>query len=102
MSVEKSNILIVDDNKDHQILMEEDLKQFIREANIAFAGTGEECFLELSKENYDVVVIDFNLSDMNGLEVLRSMNDKEYNIPVVMVTAFGDENVAVDAMKLGA
>ncbi len=102
MSVEKSNILIVDDNKDHQILMEEDLKQVIREANIVFAGTGEECFLELSKKNYDVVVIDFNLSDMNGLEVLRSMNYKEYNIPVVMVTAFGDENVAVDAMKLGA
>ena len=102
MGVEKSNILIVDDNKDHQILMEEDLKQFIREANIVFAGTGEECFLELSKENYDVVVIDFNLSDMNGLEVLRRMNDKEYNFPVVMVTAFGDEKVAVDAMKLGA
>ncbi len=102
MSVEKSNILIVDDNKDHQLLMEEVLKQFIQEANIVFAGTGEECFLELSEENYDAVVIDFNLSDMNGLEVLRSMNYKEYNIPVVMVTAFGDENVAVEAMKLGA
>jgi len=102
VSVEKSNILIVDDNEDHQILMEESLKQFIREANIVFAGTGEECFLELSKKNYDVVVVDFNLSDMNGLEVLRSMNYKEYNIPVVMVTAFGDENIAVDAMKLGA
>jgi PAS domain S-box-containing protein len=102
VSVEKSNILIVDDNEDHQILMEEALKQFIQEANIVFAGTGEECFLELSKENYDAVVIDFNLSDMNGLEVLRSMNYKEYNIPVVMVTAFGDENVAVEAMKLGA
>ncbi len=102
MSVEKSNILIVDDNEDHQILMEEALKQFIQEANVVFAGTGAECFHELSKENYDAVVIDFNLSDMNGLEVLRSMNYKEYKSPVVMVTAFGDENVAVEAMKLGA
>ncbi len=102
MSVEKSNILIVDDNEDHQILMEEALKQFDQQANVVFAGTGEECFIELSKENYDAVVVDFNLSDMNGLEVLRSMNYKEYKSQVVMVTAFGDENVAVEAMKLGA
>jgi PAS domain S-box-containing protein len=39
---------------------------------------------------------------MDGLEVLRSMSDKEYKTPSVMVTAFGDENVAVEAMKLGA
>ena len=102
MNVEKLNILIVDDNEDHQILMEEALLQFDQEANVVFAGTGEECFLKLSKENYDAVVVDFNLSDMNGLEVLRSMNYKEYKSPVVMVTAFGDENVAVEAMKLGA
>ncbi|MCP4254461.1 MAG: response regulator [Candidatus Scalindua sp.] len=102
MSAEKLNILIVDDNRDHQILMEESLMQFIEEANIMFAGTGKECFLELPKRNYDVIVIDFNLSDMDGLELMRSMNYKKYNIPVVMVTAFGDENVAVEAMKLGA
>ncbi len=102
MSAEKLNILIVDDNRDHQILMEESLMQFIEEVNIMFAGTGKECFLELSKQNYDVIVIDFNLSDMNGLEVLKRMNNDEYLIPAIMVTAFGDENIAVDAMKLGA
>ncbi|KHE91668.1 MAG: response regulator [Candidatus Scalindua rubra] len=102
MSIDKSNILIVDDNKDHQILMEEALEQFIQEANLVFVGTGEECLLKLSKEDYEAVVIDFNLSDMDGLEVLRSMNYKEYNIPAIMVTAFGDENIAVEAMKLGA
>ena len=54
MSVEKSNILIVDDNEDHQILMEETLRKFIQGSNVVFACTGAECFLELSKENYDV------------------------------------------------
>ena len=96
------NILIVDDNKDHQVLMEEALVKLIDEVNIVFASTGEECFHELIKEKYDAIVIDFNLSDMDGLEVLRSMSDKEYKTPSVMVTAFGDENVAVEAMKLGA
>ncbi|MDP6925243.1 MAG: glycosyltransferase [Candidatus Scalindua sp.] len=102
MSDKKVNILIVDDNMDHQILMQEALLKLIDEVNVVFAGTGEECLLQLSKENYDAIVIDFNLSDMNGLEVLRRMNDNEWNIPAMMVTAFGDENIAVDEMKLGA
>lgn len=102
MSAKKINILIVDDNIDHQILMQEALLKLIDDVTVVFAGTGEECFLELLKENYDAMVIDFNLSDMNGLEVLRRMNNDEYHIPAIMVTAFGDENIAVDAMKLGA
>ncbi len=102
MSTEKSNILIVDDNEDHQQLMEYALKQFIRDANIVYSSTGEECLLALSKESFDAVVIDFNLSDMDGLDVLRNINSMKYNIPVVMVTAFGDEIIAVKAIKLGA
>ena len=95
-------VLIVDDNEDHQVLMEESLKQFMPDVNIVFVSTGGECILELLKEDYDLIVIDYNLSDMNGLEVLREVNIREYNCPVIMVTAFGDENVAVEAMKLGA
>ncbi len=95
-------VLIVDDNEDHQVLMEESLKQFMHDVNIVFVSTGGECILELLKEDYNLIVIDYNLSDMNGLEVLREVNSKGYHCPVIMVTAFGDENVAVEAMKLGA
>ncbi len=102
MSKDNHKVLIVDDNKDHQILMEEALKQFMRDVDMVFVCTGEECILELSKEDYSLIVIDYNLSDMNGLEVLRKVNGKEFHCPVIMVTAFGDENVAVEAMKLGA
>ena len=102
MSKEIHKVLIVDDNQDHQILMEEALKQFMQEVDIVFVSTGEECILELSKADYSLIVIDYNLSDTNGLEVLREINSKEYHCPVIMVTAFDDENVAVEAMKLGA
>jgi two-component system cell cycle sensor histidine kinase/response regulator CckA len=95
-------ILIVDDNEDHQVLMEESLRQFMHDVEIVFVSTGGECILGLLKENYDLIVIDYNLSDMNGLDVLREVNNRQYHCPVIMVTAFGDENVAVEAMKLGA
>ena len=51
MNIEKSNILIINDNEEHQILMEEALIQFIQEANVVLTGTSEECFLELLKVN---------------------------------------------------
>ena len=102
MSINRLNILIVDDNEDHQILMEDALKQHKRNVEVVFACTGEECIHKLSKEAFDTIIIDYSLSDMNGLEVLKCINCKENNYPVIMVTAFGDENVAVEAMKVGA
>ena len=102
MSKDRLNILIVDDNEDHQILMEDVLKQHKQNTDVVFAGTGEECILRLSKETFDAIIIDYSLSDMNGIEVLKHINCKENNYPVIMVTAFGDENVAVEAMKVGA
>ncbi|MGR3303079.1 MAG: response regulator [Candidatus Scalindua sp.] len=102
MSINRLNVLIVDDNEDHQILMEDALKQYKQNVEVVFVSTGEECIHKLSKETFDTIIIDYNLSDMNGLEVLKSLNCKENNYPVIMVTAFGDENIAVEAMKIGA
>ena len=102
MSTNRLNILIVDDNEDHQILMEDALKQHKQNVEVVFACTGEECIHKLSKEAFGAIIIDYSLSDMNGLEVLKCLNCKENNYPVIMVTAFGDESVAVEAMKVGA
>ena len=98
MSINRLNILIVDDNEDHQILMEEALKQHRQNVEVVFACTGEECIYKLSKEAFDAIIIDYSLSDMNGLEVLRRLNCKENKYTAIMVTAFGDENLAVEAM----
>ena len=102
MSVKPLRVLIVDDNKDHQNLMKESIGASVQDTNIEFSDTGEECLLKLLREKYDVLIVDFNLSDMDGLEVLRNVNQRKLNFPVIIVTAFGDENVAVEAMKLGA
>ncbi len=95
-------ILIVDDNEDHQILMEEQLVEYSHNIDVVSVESGKECMLRLSKESYDAVIVDFNLPDMDGLGVLKEMSRKGYDYPVLMVTAFGDENIAVETMKLGA
>jgi two-component system, NtrC family, response regulator AtoC len=63
------------------------------------AASGEAAFEEFKP---DVLLLDFQLPDANGLEVLQRLRHADPNVRVVMMTAHGNERVAVDAMKLGA
>ncbi len=102
MSTNHLRILIVDDNKDHQLLMQAFIEESIKDVYVDFSDTGKDCLLKLSEETYSMLIIDFSLSETNGLELFRNIIQKEVDIPVIMVTGFGNENVAVEAMKLGA
>lgn len=102
MSTNHLRILIVDDNKDHQLLMQAFIVESIKDVYVDFSDTGKDCLLKLSEETYNMLIIDFSLSETNGLELFRNIIQKEVDIPVIMVTGFGNENVAVEAMKLGA
>ncbi len=66
------------------------------------AGGGEEGLMMLDEVRPDVVVLDHNLPGKTGLSVLEELRARDAQLPVVMVTGHGSEQVAVDAMKLGA
>ena len=51
---------------------------------------------------YDALLVDFNLRETNGLEVIKDITKKGLDIPIIMVTAFGNENIAAEAIKQGA
>jgi len=72
----------------------------IKDVYVDFSDTGKDCLLKLSEETYSMLIIDFSLSETNGLELFRNIIQKEVDIPVIMVTGFGNENIAVEAMKL--
>jgi CheY-like chemotaxis protein len=50
----------------------------------------------------DVILVDYSMPDMTGLEFLKWMKKQDNQIPVIMLTASGSETIAVEAMKLGA
>ncbi len=102
MSTNHLRVLIVDDNKDHQLLMQAFIVESIKDVYVDFSDTGKDCLLKLSEETYNILIIDFSLSETNGLELFRNIIQKEIDVPVIMVTGFGNENIAVEAMKLGA
>lgn len=93
-------ILIIDDEPHlpHQFA------RFLRKHGYeAFtAACGEEGLGELKKNVIDLVLLDVRLPGMNGLEVLAEIRKQDTELPVIMLTAFGDTQTAVAAIKLGA
>jgi len=66
------------------------------------AETGKQAFAELEKELPAVVLLDLVLPDIDGLVILKHIHDTEAPVEVVVMTAHGSVNIAVEAMRLGA
>ena len=66
------------------------------------APDGEAGLFELQRKNIDLVLLDVRLPKMSGLEVLTEIRKTDQALPVIMLTAYGDVQTAVAAMKLGA
>ena len=101
-------ILVVDDEKDMQMLFEQRFRKEIRhgEVDFVFAFSGEEALNYLNMHVHEVVLIlsDINMPGMSGLELLRHIKET-HSIPppvVMMITAYGDSENYNRAMQLGA
>jgi len=68
---------------------------------VVHAPTGREGLHAMRRRQVDVVVLDYLLPDMDGLEVMEIMRREGIDLPVIMLTGKGDETVAVKAMKRG-
>jgi DNA-binding NtrC family response regulator len=66
------------------------------------AGSGEQALSTLRKDQPDLVVLDLQMPEMNGIEVLRRLRKDNTPVPVIVVTAHGSIERAVEAMKEGA
>ena len=65
-------------------------------------GLGRDAMRMMKELSPDIVLFDFHLPDMPGMDILRSINEQELDISVIVMTANGSVNFAVEAMRLGA
>ncbi len=96
------SILVIDDDKVDQMNLTRAINNSGFEAEITTAGSLEDGLTHVRETPFDCIFVDFSLPGGNGLDFLRSYRTGDYDTPVIMVTSYGDEMVAVDAMKLGA
>ncbi len=93
-------ILIVDDEPDILWALSNVLKE--KGYFPITAQNGKEGLKKLEEEQPDLAVLDIRLPDMNGIELLKQMKKKEQELSIIMFTAYGEINSAVEAIKLGA
>jgi DNA-binding response OmpR family regulator len=94
------NVLIVEDDKNlARILTSELLGEGFE---VEAADAGRKALDRVETDEYDVVLLDLNLPDRNGLDVLRDFKNLEVSAEVIILTGNGTVSTAVEAMKLGA
>ena len=100
---DKIRVLFVDDDKDFQKLTKEFLS-IISDGRVTVHSltNPEQVFSQLETSNFDVVVADFQMPEMNGLELLSQLKDRDSSIPFIIFTGRGREEVAIEALNLGA
>lgn len=93
-------ILIADDEGDFRDIIKDILIE--EQFSLAEASSGLNA-LEIFKNNhFDVVLLDLRMPDLGGIETMKELKKIDSQIPIIILTAFGDIPTAVEAVKLGA
>jgi two-component system KDP operon response regulator KdpE len=95
----KSLILVIDDEVQIRRLLERTLTA--HEYDVIEAETGHEGIIKASSRPPDLVILDLNLPDINGLDVLKQLREW-YKRPVMVLSVVNDEETIVKALDLGA
>lgn len=98
--MEKRRVLIVDDEKNIRLTLSEALEPLGLETDTAV--NGEEALAKVREKAFGLMLLDLKMPGMDGMQVLRQVRETRPEIRVIIVTAYGTIESAVDAMKLGA
>lgn len=95
------SVLIVDDSPVERKLLCEYLRAH-SDWRVFDAANGEEALARVAETKPDLVVTDLNMPVMDGLELVTAMRTHHPDIPVILITAYGSEALAVEALERGA
>ncbi|MHC4830360.1 MAG: sigma-54-dependent transcriptional regulator [Planctomycetota bacterium] len=96
----RERILVIDDERLIRMTLGEELRE--RGFEVFEAETGRQGLAQAMRDNPDVILLDYRLPDLDGLEVLTRLREKGCKVPIVLMTAYSTIETAVKAIQLGA
>jgi two-component system, NtrC family, response regulator HydG len=100
MTNETIRVLVIDDEPVHAETVAEGLERVGYECVIATSG--KEGFKKIESEEWDVILTDLKMADLDGMQIVRKARTEMPDTEVVVITGHGDVKTAVEAIKLGA
>lgn len=97
---ETIRVLVIDDDRFHAETVAESLERVGYDCTVATSGTEGARLIE--QDDWDVILTDLKMNDLDGLAILRRARETLPDAEVVMITGFGDVKTAVEAIKQGA
>ncbi len=94
------NVLIIDDDITFNLMLKTFLEK--NKFNVVQAASGKIALKEISKRNFDVILVDLRLPDYNGVDLLKEIKGTCRNALILLMTSYADIKTAVSAIKAGA
>jgi two-component system response regulator AtoC len=98
----RASILLIEDNEETARLIGRSLRDGSEAFDVTAVFSARAGLERLATESIDCVLLDYRLPDADGLDCLRQIRRDHHDLPVIMITGAGSEEIAVEAMKLGA
>ena len=102
LQMKKIRLLYVEDSPFDSDLVNFHFEENAPDFNLEIVGTGEQCFKKLKENEYDILLLDNNLPDINGIDILKQLSAEKVPYPIVLLTLEGDEEGYVEAIRCGA
>ena len=101
-TLKKIEILFIEDNPDDVELELYELRKGGFEVSHHVARNREQFLASLENLNADIVIADYSLPDLTGIEAIHILQEKNIKLPVILITGMGNELIAVDSLREGA
>ncbi len=95
------HILLVEDDKDQAEIIQAHLARNAEEFQLKHAFNTSEALRFIKQQAFDTIILDYNLPEMTGLELLEFIRPEIKDTPIILITGAGNEVIAVQAMKQG-
>jgi two-component system cell cycle sensor histidine kinase/response regulator CckA len=97
---ETLRLFLIEDRDEHALLIQRSLERSGHQ--VERCRTGADALIVLAHKPFDLVILDQNLEDMTGVDLLQRLSGEGVLIPVLMVTGYGDEKLAARVLRAGA